>query len=95
MVRKVYVRTACKTHTDFVLRYLDVSFSIRGDEFYQPGDRCMPPLSGSGTSSFALVGASFLRRYYSVYDFGANQVAEYKPRIGFGRLKKQFDYLYQ
>jgi hypothetical protein len=55
----------------------------------------MPPISGSGTYNFALVGSTFLRRFYSVFDFGANQVADYKPRIGFGRLKKEFDYLYQ
>jgi saccharopepsin len=73
----------------------DVSFTIRGDEFFRPGQRCMPPFDGSGTSNFALVGASFLKRYYSVYDFGASKVADYKPRIGFGRLKKQYDYMYQ
>jgi saccharopepsin len=73
----------------------DVSFSLRGDEFYMEGERCQPPLDGSGTSAFALVGSTFLQRYYSVFDFGANKVEDYKPRIGFGRLKKEYDFMYQ
>jgi hypothetical protein len=47
----------------------DVSFTIRGDEFIKPGDQCMPPFDPSGSSGFALVGAAFLRRHYSVFDF--------------------------
>jgi|SRR5690242_8008733 len=73
----------------------DVSFSIRGDEFTRPGDQCMPPFDNSGAPGFALIGAAFLRRYYSVYDFGATKVEEYAPRIGFGRLKKEWDWKYQ
>ncbi|USP75377.1 hypothetical protein yc1106_02651 [Curvularia clavata] len=73
----------------------DVSFSIRGDEFLEPGSQCMPPFDSSDQASFALVGAAFLQRYYSVFDFGADKVAEYKPRIGFGRLKEEFDWKYQ
>ncbi|RAR15892.1 acid protease [Stemphylium lycopersici] len=72
----------------------DVSFTIRGDEFYGPGEQCQPPFDSSGANSFALVGSTFLQRYYSVYDFGADKVAEYAPRIGFGRLKKEYDYLH-
>lgn len=73
----------------------DVSFSLRGDEFLEPGVQCMPPFDPSGSSGFALVGGSFLQRYYSVFDFGSDKVAEYKPRVGFGRLKKEFDWKYQ
>ncbi|KAL5117858.1 hypothetical protein ACEQ8H_004176 [Pleosporales sp. CAS-2024a] len=73
----------------------DVSFSMRGDEFIEPGTECMPPLDTTGTNNFALIGAAFLQRHYSVFDFGADKVEEYKPRIGFGKLKKEWDYLYQ
>jgi saccharopepsin len=73
----------------------DVSFSVRGDEFLKQGTQCMPPFQGSGQYNFALVGTAFLQRHYSVYDFGADKVEEYQPRIGFGRLKKEYDYLHQ
>ncbi|CAE6996698.1 hypothetical protein CFE70_000349 [Pyrenophora teres f. teres 0-1] len=70
----------------------DVSFSVRGDEFVSSG--CMPPFD-SVDGSLALVGMSFLRRHYSIFDFGSNKVETYAPRIGFGRLKKAYDYMYQ
>ena len=73
----------------------DVSFSIRGDEFTRPGEQCMPPFDPSGSAGFALVGTTFLHRHYSVFDFGGDKVEDYQPRIGFGRLKKEYDYLYQ
>ncbi|KAK6068236.1 hypothetical protein SCUP515_09731 [Seiridium cupressi] len=72
----------------------DMTFSIRGDEFIRPGEQCMPPVDNSGANNFALIGAAFMRRYYSVFDFGATTVEEYQPKIGFGRLKKEYDYLY-
>ncbi|KAF1918640.1 aspartic peptidase domain-containing protein [Ampelomyces quisqualis] len=73
----------------------DVSFSLRGDEFTIPGDQCMLPVDASGATGFALVGAAFLRRVYSVWDFGAHNADGYEPRIGFGRLKPEWDYMYQ
>ena len=73
----------------------DVSFSIRGDEFTEPGAQCMPPLDNSGQNSFALIGAAFLQRWYTVFDFGADKPENYAPRIGFGRLKREWDYQYQ
>ena len=73
----------------------DVSFSLRGDEFFTPEEHCMPPFDESGASGFALAGTAFLRRFYSVWDFGADGVESYEPRIGFGRLKREWDYLYQ
>jgi saccharopepsin len=72
----------------------DVTFTIRGDEFTRPGDQCMPPVDNSGANGFALIGAAFLRRHYSVFDFGGSRVADYQPKIGFGRLKKEYDYMY-
>ncbi|KAG4026405.1 hypothetical protein MFRU_041g00490 [Monilinia fructicola] len=71
------------------------TFTLRGDEFYKPGDQCQPPIDDSGVSGFALIGAKFLQRYYSVFDFGGARVESYAPRVGFGRLKKEFDYVYQ
>jgi hypothetical protein len=73
----------------------DVSFSIRGDEFTKPGAQCMPPLDNSGQSGFALIGAAFLQRWYTVFDFGADKPENYAPRIGFGKLKREWDYQYQ
>ncbi|KAF1926720.1 acid protease [Didymella exigua CBS 183.55] len=73
----------------------DVSFSIRGDEFIEPGSECMPPIDTSDQGNFALVGSPFLQRYYTIWDFGADKVADYAPKIGFGKLKKEWDYLYQ
>ncbi|KAL2066853.1 hypothetical protein VTL71DRAFT_1277 [Oculimacula yallundae] len=71
----------------------DVHLEIRGDELV--GDaNCQPPFDDSGVKGFALVGTSLLKRYYSVYDFGGSNVHSYKPKIGFGRLKKEFDYLH-
>ncbi|KAK6208212.1 hypothetical protein LQW54_006993 [Pestalotiopsis sp. IQ-011] len=71
----------------------DKTFTIRGDEFTRPGDQCMPPIDSSGNNGFALIGAAFLRRHYSVFDFGATQVANYQPKIGFGRLKSEYDHM--
>jgi saccharopepsin len=67
----------------------DVSFSIRGDEFKQPGEQCMPSVTNSGAYSFALIGTPFLQRYYTMFDYGADKVEEYEPRIGFGRLRRR------
>ncbi|TGO60555.1 hypothetical protein BOTNAR_0143g00170 [Botryotinia narcissicola] len=72
----------------------DVTFSVRGDEFLTPGQQCMPPVDDSGESTFSLLGADFLRRHYSVFDFGGNRVENYQPQIGFGKLKEEYDYLH-
>ncbi|KAI4715046.1 hypothetical protein J4E89_000732 [Alternaria sp. Ai002NY15] len=72
----------------------DVSFTLRGDEFLLPGHQCMPPFDSSESEGFALIGAPFLRRHYSVFDFGADKVEDYQPTIGFGRLKKEYDFMY-
>ncbi|KAI9649147.1 hypothetical protein NHQ30_001714 [Ciborinia camelliae] len=72
----------------------DLTFTIRGDEFVREGEQCMPPVDNSGGSSFALLGSHFLRRYYSIFDFGATTVADYQPKVGFGRLKEEYDSQY-
>lgn len=73
----------------------DVTLTMRGDEFLREGAQCMPPIDDSGTNGFALLGSAFLRRYYSIFDFGGSRVEDYQPRLGFGRLKKEYDYLYK
>lgn len=73
----------------------DVGFSLRGDEFTTPGAQCMPPLDDSGVQGFALVGAAFIKRHYSVWDLGGEGAGSFAPRIGFGRLRREYDWLYQ
>ncbi|CZT12991.1 related to aspartic proteinase, pepstatin-sensitive [Rhynchosporium graminicola] len=70
----------------------DVHLEIRGDELLN--SVCQPPFDDSGVQGFALLGRQLLGRYYTVYDFGGSNVDIYKPKIGFGRLKKEFDYLH-
>ncbi|EOA80679.1 hypothetical protein ACJQWK_09882 [Exserohilum turcicum] len=73
----------------------DVSFSLRGDEFLDPEDPyCQPPLDDSTEYGFALIGTTFLQRYFSVFDFGADKVENYKPRVGFGKLKDEYAWKY-
>jgi len=55
----------------------------------------MPPIDDSGVEGFSLVGPAFLRRWYSIFDFGGDTAETYQPRVGFGRLKKEYDFLYQ
>lgn len=71
----------------------DKTFSIRGDEIWLAADDCMPPFGDSGNNDFALLGASFLRRFYSIWDFGGKSVETYEPRVGFGKLKEEYDYI--
>lgn len=72
----------------------DVTLTVRGDEFVKPGEQCMPPIDNSGSPGFALLGTAFLRRYYSIFNFGGNRVENYRPQVGFAKLKREFDYLY-
>jgi len=59
--------------------------------FADQGDAaCWPPLSSSGYEGLTLIGAQFLQQFYTVFDFGAYDVASYKPRIGVGELKRQW-----
>ncbi|KAL8375655.1 hypothetical protein RB595_006982 [Gaeumannomyces hyphopodioides] len=71
------------------------NLTIRGDQlatnwFAGREDACFPPFSSSDNPRLALVGRTFLRRFYTVFDYGAGSVDEFKPRIGFGQLKKEF-----
>ena len=51
---------------------------------------CWPPFDTSGSSGLFLMGAQFLQNYYTVFDFGGAEPADYNARIGFGRLKDEY-----
>ncbi|EPE09116.1 pepsinogen c [Ophiostoma piceae UAMH 11346] len=85
--------------------YLDVFFGdsdnptqvrITGAMLKTPGfatgeDKyCWPPFDPSGVSGLFLMGAQFLQNYYTVFDFGGSEPANYSARIGFGRLKDEY-----
>ncbi|KNG91317.1 hypothetical protein ANOM_000359 [Aspergillus nomiae NRRL 13137] len=70
----------------------DPKLTLTGDQLAQPGfadrkDACNPPFDDSGSNDFALLGTPLLQHFYTVWDFGAAAVADYHPRIGFGKLK--------
>ncbi|KAI0206829.1 pepsinogen c [Astrocystis sublimbata] len=76
----------------------DVNFfnmSVSGDQLARNGfagrdDACVPPFDDSESEGLALIGQSFIRRFYTVFDYGATNVEDFKPRIGFGQLKKEY-----
>ncbi|PQE10516.1 pepsinogen c protein [Rutstroemia sp. NJR-2017a BVV2] len=80
--------------SDDGIEYSNVT--MRGDQMHsQPGfagreDACEPPFQDSDSDGLFLLGQSFLRGFYSVFDFGATMVEDYNVRIGFGQLKKEF-----
>ncbi|KAK7936042.1 hypothetical protein PG985_001537 [Apiospora marii] len=81
------------TFSDNGADFYDVS--ITGDRlarngFAGRGDACFPPFDSSGSEGLVLFGQSFMRQFYTVYDFGGSRVEDYKPRIGFGELKAEF-----
>lgn len=69
--------------------------SMSGDELARPGfagsdEFCFPPFDDSGVLGYGQFGTPLLHQFYSVWDFGAVDVANYAPRIGFGKLKKDW-----
>ncbi|KAK8113354.1 hypothetical protein PG984_013880 [Apiospora sp. TS-2023a] len=81
------------TFSDDGVDFYDVA--ITGDRLAHSGfagrdDACFPPFDSSGSEGLVLFGQSFLRQFYTVYDFGSTRVEDYKPRIGFGELKAEF-----
>ncbi|KAK8117315.1 uncharacterized protein PG998_005596 [Apiospora kogelbergensis] len=67
---------------------------LTGDQLARPGyanrdDACWPPFEPGNNDGFFLFGTPLLDRFYTVWDFGGTKPDEYKPRIGFGRLKKE------
>lgn len=82
------------SYSDDGVRYHDLTFS--GDQLARPGfanraDACWPPFDAQyGSDSLVLIGQPILRLFYTIFDFGSTRVEDYKPRIGFGKLKKEF-----
>ncbi|KAK8034109.1 hypothetical protein PG993_009104 [Apiospora rasikravindrae] len=66
------------------------TFTFSDDGVAFRDDACVPPLDASGSEGLVLFGQSFMRQFYTVYDFGGAEVADYKPLIGFGELKAEF-----
>lgn len=71
----------------------DPKLTLTGDQLAQPGfadrkDACNPPFDDSGSEDFALLGTPLLQQFYTVWDFGATEVTDYHPRVGFGKLKE-------
>lgn len=72
-----------------------VNLTITGDMLANPGyanrdDACTPPFEPGNDDGFFLFGTPLLYPMYTVFDFGATEEADFKPRIGFGHLKKEF-----
>ncbi|KAK7967958.1 vacuolar protease A [Apiospora aurea] len=81
------------TFSDDGVHFQDVA--ITGDRLARNGfagraDACVPPFDASGSEGLVLFGQSFMRQFYTVYDFGGAEVESYKPLIGFGELKAEF-----
>lgn len=93
----------CEEFTDAWSVEFNVGDSLRpttirltGDMLKMPGfatgeDKyCWPPFDSSGTDGLFLFGAQFLQKFYTVFDFGAFEPADYAARIGFAELKEQY-----
>ncbi|KAH8587683.1 pepsinogen c [Bisporella sp. PMI_857] len=68
---------------------------LTGEQLRRPGfayrdDACWPPFNGGNNDGFFLFGTPLLRQMYSVWDFGATDVEEYRPQVGFGALKHEY-----
>lgn len=76
--------------------YDPTTITLTGDMLKTPGfatgeDKyCWPPFDTSGTDGLFLFGGEFLQKFYTVFDFGAFQPADYAARIGFGELKEEY-----
>ena len=56
---------------------------------YQDDAHCFPPFD-SWESQNVIVGQLWLRNFYSVFDFGAFDQADYQMRMGFAALKDEY-----
>ncbi|KAI0477485.1 pepsinogen c [Xylariaceae sp. FL0804] len=73
----------------------DTTVTVRGDQLARPGfayrdDACYPPFDGGDTNGFFLFGTPLLNQFYTVWDFGSDDVADYSPRVGFGQLREEY-----
>ncbi|KAJ3542411.1 hypothetical protein NM208_g4118 [Fusarium decemcellulare] len=67
--------------------------TLTGDQLANPGfanreDACWPPFDEGDSEGFTLIGKDILHNFYTVWDFGAKEEADYKPTLSFGKLKK-------
>lgn len=69
------------------------TLTLTGEQLARPGfaggreDACWPPFEGGNGDGFFLLGTPILEKFYTIWDFGAVAVEDYKPQIGFGKLK--------
>lgn len=64
--------------------------TLTGEDLIHPGfpakeGACWPPFQAG---SFSLFGTPFLKKFYSVWDFGGRDVESYSPTLQLGKLKK-------
>jgi saccharopepsin len=68
-------------------------FTVTGSRLALPGyvddDYCFPPFN-SWDSHNVIVGALWMRNFYSVFDFGAFQQQDYQMQMGFAPLKEEY-----
>ena len=65
--------------------------TLTGDDLREEGfpvapDACWPPFD---SGDFPLLGADFLKHFYSVWDFGSRDESSLAPKLSFGKMKKQ------
>ncbi|CRK19349.1 hypothetical protein BN1708_012607 [Verticillium longisporum] len=70
-----------------------IVLTASGEDLRKPGfpaapDACWPPFEDSGAEGFTLIGTPFLRNFYTVWDFGAKDEADFEPTLGFAHLLK-------
>ncbi|ROW01220.1 hypothetical protein VSDG_02810 [Cytospora chrysosperma] len=81
---------------DFGSPYTPTVITLTGEMLKVPGfatgeDKyCWPPFDASGSDGLFLFGNQFLEKFYTVFDFGAFEPADYAARIGFGVLKEEY-----
>ncbi|OHF02554.1 hypothetical protein CORC01_02249 [Colletotrichum orchidophilum] len=70
---------------------------ITGDQLAIPGfayrdDACWPPFEEGTQSWFVLIGSTFLKNFYTVWDYGSaaneTQIRNFHPTLSLGNLKK-------
>jgi saccharopepsin len=71
------------------------TLTLTGDQWARPGfaynsSLCWPPFEDGNTDGFFLFGSDFMSQFYTIFDFGAEEVVNYKPQVGFGALKKEY-----
>ena len=68
------------------------TISLTGAQLAHPGlgghaEWCIPPFDDLGGEGTFIAGNWIIARFYSEWDLGATEVANYQPTLGFGVLK--------